>query len=211
MVEIDNKRELIVEGAIRRFSHFGINKTTMAEIADDLAVSKPAIYYYFPDKQHIIAAVADRIISEYLEEVENSFKDISDPEKAVLNLICLRKNYIKKYFMLHISDEHSDAYLKDASLVKLILKTKEKEISIVSRVLQKGIDSGRFRSLDTVKTASLFLEILRGLRASTRIEKMPFPDESSFEELLEKQKQAAVIFLNGIKNYHSAALDIESL
>jgi len=201
MVEVDMKKEQIVAGAIKRFSHFGINKTTMTEIADDLALSKPALYYYFPDKQHLITAVADKIITEYLKEVEESFQKIADPETAMLNLIDLRKNFVRKYFMLHISDEHSDVYLKDAPLVELILKTKEKEVSIVSRVLQKGINSGQFRSLDTVKTASLFLEILRGLRASTRIEKMLFPDEASFAELLEKQKEAAAIFLNGIKNH----------
>ena len=62
MTESDRKRGLILDGAIKRFSHFGINKTTMAEIAEDLSVTKPALYYYFPDKQSIIVAVADKII-----------------------------------------------------------------------------------------------------------------------------------------------------
>ncbi|WP_262496286.1 TetR/AcrR family transcriptional regulator [Daejeonella oryzae] len=44
--------------AIKRFCHFGISKTSMAEIAEDLSMSKTAMYYYFPDKQNIILAVA---------------------------------------------------------------------------------------------------------------------------------------------------------
>jgi len=203
MVEADSKREQIVEGAIRRFSHFGINKTTMAEIADDLAVSKPAIYYYFPDKQHLVTAVADKIISEYLYDVETSFKQFGDPAEALLNLIDLRRNFIQKYFMLHMGDEFMDTYLKATALQQLLKNAKEKEISIVAESLKKGIGSRQFKDLDTVKTAALFLEVLRGLRASMKIEKLPFPDESSFEELLEKQKQAAAIFLNGIKNHQN--------
>jgi AcrR family transcriptional regulator len=50
MVETDKKRDVIIEGAIKRFIHYGINKTTMNEIAEDLSVSKPSLYYYFPDK-----------------------------------------------------------------------------------------------------------------------------------------------------------------
>lgn len=50
MIVADKKREQIIEGAIKRFSHFGINKTTMNDIAEDLAVSKPSLYYYFPIK-----------------------------------------------------------------------------------------------------------------------------------------------------------------
>ncbi|RYZ16531.1 MAG: TetR family transcriptional regulator, partial [Chitinophagaceae bacterium] len=35
----DQKRESILEAAIRRFAHFGVSKTTMNEIAADLSIS----------------------------------------------------------------------------------------------------------------------------------------------------------------------------
>lgn len=57
MAETDKKRELIIEGAIKRFIHYGINKTTMNEIAEDMSVSKPSLYYYFPDKTSLILGV----------------------------------------------------------------------------------------------------------------------------------------------------------
>ncbi len=44
MAETDKKRDVIIEGAIKRFIHYGINKTTMNEIAEDLSVSKPSLY-----------------------------------------------------------------------------------------------------------------------------------------------------------------------
>ena len=44
----DEKRSRILEVAKRRFSHYGLAKTTMAEIAKDLAFSKALLYYYFP-------------------------------------------------------------------------------------------------------------------------------------------------------------------
>lgn len=45
----DLKREAIIEAAIKRFAHFGVGKTTMTEIGNDLSLSKASLYYYFPD------------------------------------------------------------------------------------------------------------------------------------------------------------------
>ena len=78
MVEADRKREVILEKAILRFSHFGIQKTTMNEIADDLSMSKPSMYYYFPDKSALILAVVERIIAEYQERLALLFEDVQD-------------------------------------------------------------------------------------------------------------------------------------
>ena len=61
------KLDHILEAAIKRFSHFGVNKTTMTEIADDLAISKPALFYYFQDKNSLIAAVAEKLRDEFLD------------------------------------------------------------------------------------------------------------------------------------------------
>ncbi|MGI8637960.1 MAG: TetR/AcrR family transcriptional regulator, partial [Segetibacter sp.] len=41
----DKKRDVIIQAAQKRFSHFGVDKTTMNEIADDLSISKASLYY----------------------------------------------------------------------------------------------------------------------------------------------------------------------
>lgn len=206
MVETD-KRELIIKGAIKRFAHFGVNKTTMAEIAEDLSFSKPALYYYFPDKQNLIIAVAEKLISEYLLEVESNLQLSAEPEAALIDLIDLRRNFSQKYFMLHIGDEHSEAYLKNKAFKDLMRKAKEKEVSIISVCLQKGIQKGRFKTIDTMKMAELFLDTLKGLRVCMLMENSPFPNADSFELLLNKQKEVAQLFINGIKNYGDGRAD----
>ena len=39
----DIKKGQIVEAALRRFSHFGIAKTTFTEVAEDLGISKQVL------------------------------------------------------------------------------------------------------------------------------------------------------------------------
>ena len=46
---------IIIDAAIRRFSEYGYNKTTMAEIAEDAAMSAANLYRYFKNKQDIAA------------------------------------------------------------------------------------------------------------------------------------------------------------
>lgn len=201
MVELDKKKELILQGAIKRFCHFGINKTSMAEIADDLSVSKPALYYYYPDKQSLILAVTENISSSYLENVEQIFLEVSDLGDALMSLIDLRRRFFEKYFMLHMEEEYSDAYLKDKGFVQLIHKIKDREKTIIAASFQKGIALGEIGDIDPVKTAELLLDTLKGFRACMRSEKMIFPDADTFELAFCKMKEVACIFLNGIKRH----------
>lgn len=208
MVESDRKRELILEGAIKRFAHFGINKTSMSEIADDLSVTKPALYYYFPDKQSLIVAVADRISSTYLEEVEKIILEIPDREEALMNIIELRRKFFQKYFMLHMEEDYTDAYLKDPSLITLLHSIKSREAAIIAQSIQKGVTDGELLNIDALKTTELLLDTLRGLRSCMKAEKL-LPDAASFEEVLNKQKDFARIFLTGIKNHANGRTDIK--
>ena len=201
MVELDKKKELILQGAIKRFCHFGINKTSMAEIADDLSVSKPALYYYFPDKQSLIVAVIKNVSSAYLDRVEKTFLEFTDREKAFMSLIDLRRIFFEKYFMLHIEEEYSDANLKDRGFVELIHKIMDREKGIIASNFQRGIANGELGDIEPVKTAELFLDTLKGLRACMRSDKMIFPDADTFELTFCKMKDVARIFLNGIKRH----------
>ena len=51
------KLSKVLDAAQKRFARFGLSKTTMNDIADDLGVSKASLYYYFPDKESIFKKV----------------------------------------------------------------------------------------------------------------------------------------------------------
>ena len=58
--ENEDKRNNILEIAQKRFGMYGLAKTTMQEIANDLGMSKGSLYYYFPDKERLYAAVLEK-------------------------------------------------------------------------------------------------------------------------------------------------------
>ena len=71
-LEADSIREQIIDAAQARFRFYGYRKTTMAEIAADVAMSAANLYRYFENKQDIAAACAKRYLLDriaFLREI----------------------------------------------------------------------------------------------------------------------------------------------
>lgn len=94
---LDQKQEAIIEAAIKRFAHFGVAKTTMTEIATDLSLSKASLYYYFPDKLNLYAAVLTTITESGAKEDDEKLENESDPFKAIQFFLKRRTDFIIKY------------------------------------------------------------------------------------------------------------------
>ena len=55
--EVSQTRQQILRAALRRFAHCGYAATSVMQIVNDAKVSKPALYYYFPDKAGLFQAL----------------------------------------------------------------------------------------------------------------------------------------------------------
>src|SRR5690606_24609678 len=96
----DKKRELIIEAALKRFAHFGLAKTTMTEIASDISLSKALLYYYFPDKISLYAAVLEHLINEVDAHLSAGVLAIKNSEEALVYFLDKRHEFIQKYYNL---------------------------------------------------------------------------------------------------------------
>jgi len=52
--QFERKRQAVLRTAARTYSKRGFHETTLADIADELNVTKPALYYYFKNKDEIL-------------------------------------------------------------------------------------------------------------------------------------------------------------
>ncbi|HAL51791.1 MAG TPA: TetR/AcrR family transcriptional regulator, partial [Sphingobacterium sp.] len=100
MGNADVKRIKILEAATRRFSHFGMAKTTMSEIAKDLNFSKALLYYYFPDKNSLYSAVFEYVIDKMIEDIEEVIDKGGDFEEIMMYSIDMRVKIINQYYNL---------------------------------------------------------------------------------------------------------------
>lgn len=196
----DEKRDRILEIAKKRFAHYGMAKTTMAEIAKDLSLSKALLYYYFPDKNSLYAAVLEQIIDECQDFVESSVKKAKNVDEAINIVLDKSMEFKKKYFYIL---EFTIVMRKDlpADLEKFIVESFEGQMVVVKNILDKGIEKGELRVTDTEEAAKLLIFGTLGLRMSVikDIKSDFIPAKSEFDEILAMQKRLAAIFIRGLK------------
>jgi len=194
----DDKRDLIVGAALRRFSRFGIAKTTMSEIADDLKLSKANLYYYFPDKFALIEAIVLQIIEESDGTIDHALGTIDDTLSLLIRMLDIKREYFEKYQMLILNLQEMN--ISDENWVQLSEKMFQREIETVSRIFKKGIAEGQLVTFDVSSTSELYVAMIRGLAMfCDRAIPHTLIDKEEVNLILEKQKQAASIFINGIK------------
>ena len=66
--ERTQNRAAIIDAAVKLFLRDGIDKTAVAQIADEAQLSSMSVYRYFGNKQAIAVAVANHLLQEYLAE-----------------------------------------------------------------------------------------------------------------------------------------------
>jgi len=194
-----NKVQLIIEVAQRRFGLFGVSKTSMREIADDINLSKAALYYYFPYKESLYKAVVEKEQNEFLARISEKIINIQEPELLLREYVSTRLSYFRT--LLNISRLRLEAYSDLKPVFKETISLfKEKEKEIIIRIFEEGISKGIFSINDPDQTASLFLDLLKGLRISVVTDKkMLFIEQEEYDRLLEKTIAFTEIFINGVK------------
>lgn len=194
-----DKISQIIQTAQKRFGIFGLEKTSMREIANDLNLSKASLYYYFPDKETLYRAVIEKEQHEFLTEVSDNLLSIRQPEKILLEYASIRLIYFRK--LLNLSRLRYEAYADLRPAFRTSLESfRGREEEIIIKILEKGVSSGIFAKMNSAKTASLFLDLLKGLRMSVVTDKTTLIIENEeFEKLLEKTLDFTHIFIKGIK------------
>lgn len=199
-VNADEKRSRIIEIAKRRFAHYGMAKTTMAEIAKDLSFSKALLYYYFPDKNSLYSAVLESLIEESLETTKEAVEKTSTVLEGIHTILEVNMDFKKKYFNLM---EYTIVMRKElpAELEAILIRFFERQQKIVEQVFRRGIERGELKKVDTTEAARIFLFGTIGMRISLLKDfKNDFiPDKSEFDAILSMQKKLADIFVAGLK------------
>jgi TetR/AcrR family transcriptional repressor of mexJK operon len=163
--EVPDKRDEILIAAQRRLGIYGYEKTTMLEIAKDISMSKAALYYYYPDKQSIFKAVIEKEQHEFLGNIEIKMASIDDPEEMLLTYVGQRINYFKTFMNLSKFRNSMSNDIKPV-LRETFLEFRKQEQKVLTQILLKGKEAGRFHTIDPEMDAKMFLDILKGLRFS---------------------------------------------
>jgi AcrR family transcriptional regulator len=195
----EDKATVILETAQRRFAIYGVEKTTMREIAGDLNMSKGSLYYYFPDKENLYRAVIEKEQAEFIKILEEDLKKTKDPADGLKKYVINRLSYFKA--LVNLSRLRAETFTEYKPFIgEAMSRFREMEMLYVKELLDRGISSGIFKIDDSFETASLFLDLLRGLRSAVLSNKaLLIIDDEEYRLMAEKAMNFTTIFINGLK------------
>lgn len=193
-----SREELIIETAQKRFGIYGVEKTSMREVAEDLHMSKGSLYYYFPDKENLYKAVIEKEQSQFLSVMEEELDSIKDPAEHLQKYALKRLSYFRK--LLNLSRIRTESFHVMKPLVSdTIYIFREKEKKMVVKILENGKRTRQFHIEDVDETASLFLDLLRGLRSDfLSNKKLLIIDDDEYNVLSHKVEALTKLFTKGL-------------
>lgn len=195
--QIDDKKKQIIEAAIKRFSHFGIAKTTMSEIADDISISKANLYYYFTDKWALVDAIMEQLQAESEEYIEEILRTVSGVEQILTRTLDIKLEFFNKYKLL--IQNLNQFNVQDPQFRKLAERSFESERATTAKILELGIKSGQLETIDILETSNLYTAVMRGLGLYCFYQNpTPFVNDQMLDQVNIHQRHFIRVFIHGI-------------
>ncbi len=138
-----SKRDAIVDVSAKHFSKFGYSGASLEEIANEVGVTKPAIYYHFKDKLALYEAVLLKYLEPLATEIESAVKEEETTEKRLERYILTFGAFLKEHrcFAAILAHEFAD---NGENLPNSAVEALARTLSIVTSILNEGIEEGVF-------------------------------------------------------------------
>ena len=155
------KRESILEVAGKRFAKYGLTKTNIDEIARFARVAKATIYNYFGSKDNVYIEVLKREVNITIDKISHSVDLEVLPGKKLITFAKTR--FQNMNLSLNIfSQARSDAEQMLPEAVRVRDDLFEREVKIISSILNEGVEKGVFYVNDVFLTSRAIGLALKG-------------------------------------------------
>jgi len=152
----------LVDAAWELFTILGYDGTTIEVIIDRVGVSKGAFYHYFSDKQEILDAVMERMISAGLEDLKLITEDSELSALAKLNRYLASSRSWRLSSMETVLEVARVMYRDENVIIrhKMHRRVVAAAQPLLAAIISQGVREGVFRSDDSDETAFFLLNVL---------------------------------------------------
>lgn len=184
---VDERRQEILDGAMKLFSEKGYDRTSISDIATNLGISQGLCYRYFKSKEEIFESAID----EYSESISDEMiKVITSPDMTIEEKIASQWNFcdleqMKSSYYKVFHGENSRP-LHDRMSISICRKL----TPYIQSEIDKEIKNGKLKVNDSAMLASCFVYGQLGILLDTSISaEIRFRRISEFMlDMLEKYK-----------------------
>jgi AcrR family transcriptional regulator len=139
-------RERILAAAAELFQR-GYRSTSLDAVAALLQVTKPAIYHYFPSKEHLLCELYDRVVGLSLERMEQVFRTPAPPAAKLEAMLRTHIGLVVDHLPLFTIFFQEERNLP-AGFRRKVLPKQRAYTDMLVEVYRQGVRAGVFRDLD---------------------------------------------------------------
>lgn len=148
----DEVRARILEVAEERFRRFGYHKTTVADIASELGMSRANVYRFFPSREAINESIFRRFVNEVTEIASTIARTNAPPLLKLEELLTTIHRHCKMKLLIdkRIHDLIVATMQENWSLIKAHT---EQMATIFEGIIREGVAAGEFEAQDPAEAA----------------------------------------------------------
>jgi AcrR family transcriptional regulator len=163
------KKELVKKkigkAAMQCFEKFGLDKTTLDDIAKTIGLNKATLYYYYRNKEDIFIETAIAEGLEYITILQRETLKKKGTESMIWFYMLSRFNYYAKVLSVNrVSVESLNKILP--RFFELYDDMREQEKKFLSQLIKKAIADGLVVKTNADKIASLLINVSDALKHS---------------------------------------------
>ena len=177
------KAESILNTAKKMFGRYGLQKTTLDEIARMARVAKATIYNYFGSKDRVYLEVLRREANEMVEKISSSVNQEALPGDKLIAFARTKFRYMRKAInILNLDREGIEKILPAAESIRSELF--DREVNIIRSILYEGVEKNIFRLNNVSLTATAIGHGLRGFKLNCLVQESEEQIEHYLDELM---------------------------
>ena len=154
---VEDRREQIIEAALRVFAQKGFDKATNKDIAGEAGITAGLIYHYFKSKEDLLkAALEGNAPEQLLRSLSSKILEMS-PEKMLRFVARQLLNAAESERFVLLIRIYLPEMIHNPGVAPLGLPMIHDVVKFLEDYLQKKMESGELRRADARLTAQIFL------------------------------------------------------
>ncbi|MEM9191699.1 MAG: helix-turn-helix domain-containing protein [Myxococcota bacterium] len=164
-MQYEKRRAQILETAFETFLSYGFRRTSLEQIAEQVGVSRPALYRYFDSKENLFRALVDRFLGEALARVEVAASR-SEGKAVDERLLSVLQAWYEESAQIVLSSPHGIELMEaDRALCGEVVEQRtESLVAILTRILRDS------RQPQAKRTARMLFAASKGFLTHARSE-----------------------------------------
>lgn len=164
LIKEEQTRREIITGAQELFQKYGIDKTTMDDIADAVGKGKSSLYYYYKSKEEVFYAVVNKEKDEIMKSIHDAIKDIESSSEQFKVFFLTHFTQVRRKLNLYSVIIKGNAKKHIDLFYKIQKESLDSQILILKNIMLKGMKKGEFQRIKEEECESLVTVIIMMLQ-----------------------------------------------